>query len=40
MNTSQWLDSLVDSRTDVFSFAWQVLEGWETFGIEAAQYNL
>jgi len=40
MNTSQWLDSLVDSRTDMFSVAWQVLEDWETFGKEAAPYNL
>jgi hypothetical protein len=40
MNTSQWLDSLVDSRTDMFSVAWQVPGGWETFGKEAAQYNL
>jgi hypothetical protein len=40
MNTSQWLDSLVDSRTGMFSVAWQVLESWETFGTEAIQYNL
>jgi hypothetical protein len=29
MNTSQWLDSLVDSRTDMFSVARQVLESWK-----------